>query len=434
VVGEAPGPDVRGRLFASNHVNGILDPILVFLTSGSDISPVAKSTLWDVPVLRWLLGVVDSVKIVRRTDDPTKLGGSNDRVFDEVAAWLAGGGNILIFPEGTSHNEPHLVELKTGAARMLRRACEVGSADGLTIQSIALEFDAREEARSRVLLIYGPVRRVADFDPTSEGFIERVTERVRQDLTERLVEGETWEERRVLGLAAEMLANDAGDRSLAAWSALGRELAAAKDTPAAAAASGLRPPAAAEASGLRPPAAAEASGPRPPAEALEAVRAYSATLDRLKITDAEVLGARNKGAAHTLYLLLTLLFAAVGLVAYALPRFVTNGIADRVKSKDETGTLRLGAALVFYPLWAVVLVSLALIFAPIPWGVALATLAVVAPFLSIGWVDEIPILQRRLRAIRAGAEIEDARRLREEATARLRVARQSRTGSRMAEG
>src|SRR5262249_3118981 len=77
VLGEAPAKDVRGRLFVSNHVNAIVDPILIFTTAPCDISPIAKSTLWKVPGLRWLLGVVDAVQIVRRVDDPSKQSGSN---------------------------------------------------------------------------------------------------------------------------------------------------------------------------------------------------------------------------------------------------------------------------------------------------------------------------------------------------------------------
>ena len=49
-------PDgVTGRLFVANHFNAIVDPILVLTSAPCAISPVAKSTLWKVPGLRWLL-------------------------------------------------------------------------------------------------------------------------------------------------------------------------------------------------------------------------------------------------------------------------------------------------------------------------------------------------------------------------------------------
>src|SRR6476620_3656499 len=89
--GNTPAVDTGGRLFVANHVNALIDPILVLTAAPCAISPVAKSTLWKIPGLRWLLDAADAVPIVRRRDDPTKASGGNDEVFDKIAAWLAGG-------------------------------------------------------------------------------------------------------------------------------------------------------------------------------------------------------------------------------------------------------------------------------------------------------------------------------------------------------
>ena len=40
VVG-APGPDARGRIFGANHVNGIVDPLVILTSIGCDVAPVA---------------------------------------------------------------------------------------------------------------------------------------------------------------------------------------------------------------------------------------------------------------------------------------------------------------------------------------------------------------------------------------------------------
>src|SRR5882672_3396433 len=112
-VGVPPGADVRGRVFVSNHTNALIDPILVLTDAACEISPVAKSTLWSIPGLRWLLDRAGAVPIVRRKDTPDKAASKNDEVFDKIAAHLCGGGNVLIFPEGTSHSEPQLAPLRT---------------------------------------------------------------------------------------------------------------------------------------------------------------------------------------------------------------------------------------------------------------------------------------------------------------------------------
>src|SRR3954468_3510267 len=94
VTGNLPAPDTGGRIFVSNHTNGLVDPVLVLTTAPCRISPVAKSTLWKIAGLRWLLDATGAVPIVRKRDDPTKQAGSNEEIFDRVAGSLAGGQNI----------------------------------------------------------------------------------------------------------------------------------------------------------------------------------------------------------------------------------------------------------------------------------------------------------------------------------------------------
>jgi glycerol-3-phosphate O-acyltransferase/dihydroxyacetone phosphate acyltransferase len=401
VLGEAPSKGTGGRLFVSNHVNGIVDPILVLTIAPCDISPVGKATLWKVPGLRFLLDAVQAVQIVRRVDDPTKQGGSNDAVFDRIAAWLDGGGNILIFPEGTSHSQPHLVELKTGAARMLLRASEAapkgGGAD-LTFQAVALEFDAREKFRSRALLVYGPVRRVRDFDERGDAFIAAVTEKIREDLSELLVEGATWDERRLIAHVAEMLAHDAGDPTLAGWNAIGRQVEAARRT--------------------------LAGDPGMVETIRSAVDRYYRKLDDLGLEDADIAGPRPRASAsllRKLYLVSTLPFAATGYIAYAIPYWIVAVIAGRVKSRDETSTIKLGAGLVLHPLWAAALVAASLLLAPRPWSFGLAALALISPFAAVSWLDATPDLRRSVRALFRGARLDEARSARAAAMEKIKA-------------
>src|SRR4051812_38526578 len=234
IAGTVPRPDTGGRIFAANHVNALVDPILVLTQAPCPISPVAKSTLWKIPGLKWLLDAADAVPIVRKRDDPTKTAKDNDAIFERVGAHLAGRGNILIFPEGTSHNEPHLIALRTGAGRMLAHARAAGGKD-LTFQAVALEFDEREVFRSRTLVLFGPVRAVDDVVVARHDIelAQAITDVIREDLSELLVEGSTWEERILVVRAAQMFAN--GDptfgtavRPLAQINEIGRRIEAAR--------------------------------------------------------------------------------------------------------------------------------------------------------------------------------------------------------------
>jgi glycerol-3-phosphate O-acyltransferase/dihydroxyacetone phosphate acyltransferase len=58
---------------------------------------------------------------------------------------------VAIFPEGTSHSDPHLKPLKTGAARI---ALGTGLAD-LTIVPVGLYYVDKAKFRSDALVVYG---------------------------------------------------------------------------------------------------------------------------------------------------------------------------------------------------------------------------------------------------------------------------------------
>jgi glycerol-3-phosphate O-acyltransferase / dihydroxyacetone phosphate acyltransferase len=371
-VGEPPGPQTRGRVVVSNHTNGLIDPILVITDAACELAPVAKSTLWDIPGLRWLLGQAGAVPIVRRRDTPDKDGAANNEVFDQVADHLAGGGNLLIFPEGTSHSEPQLAPLRSGAARMLALA-ETRGGVAPTFQAAALEFDDRTDFRSRCLILWGPVRRLADIPGTGEERIRNTTELMAGDLAELLIEGATPQERLRVARVAELYANEEPDRTMEKWSGIGRQVEAANRA--------LR--------GLEAELVAEVAA---------RVDAYYAELERLGLTDEQVAihGGAPRGAPGSggpkairdpLWKQLALApLAMSGFALYALPYFVPRFLARKAEA-DVVSTFKFGAALVVYPLWMGGLVAGSFLLLPSPWSWLAAAIAVTSPFAALRWLD-----------------------------------------------
>lgn len=368
--GIPPASDTRGRVFVSNHTNALIDPVVVLTDAACPISPVAKSTLWSIPGLRWLLDRAGAVPIVRRKDNATKEAGANADVFDKIAAHLGSGGNILIFPEGTSHSEPHLAPLRSGAARMLLAAEEWRGVPP-TFQAVGLEFDARHDFRSRCLVLWGPIRTFADVAGEGEARVQAATAIMEADLKELLVEGETHEERLRITRVAELLATDAGDRTLGAWSDIGRQVELASRT-------------------LR-----SVDAPVVARVALH-VDAYYAELERSGLDDAQVAGRSeildDRAPLSTWRRVALAPLAASGFALYAVPYFLPRWIA-RKADPDATSTIKLGAALVVYPLWAAGLVAGSFAFLPPPLSIAAAAIAVTSPFAALRWLDSI--YQRR---------------------------------------
>jgi glycerol-3-phosphate O-acyltransferase/dihydroxyacetone phosphate acyltransferase len=399
IVGEIPRADVGGRLFAANHMNGLVDPILVLTTAPCPISPLGKAPLWKIPVLRWLLDAVDAVPIVRRRDDPNKNAAANDEVFEKVAAHLTNRGNILIFPEGTSHNEPHLITMRSGGGRMLAHAKSEGT-KGLTFQAVGLEFEERDVFRSRSLLMYGPVRSV---DGITDGDLAgAITKILADDLSELIVEGDTWDERIVIARIAEMFANEAKDHTLEGVTLIGQRVEAAKKL--------LTPDA---------PLYQEIAGK---------VSSYYAALERAGVGDEEVargeLARKPGGVLRAIGLVLALPLAITGIVLYWPPYQVPRIVARKADETDVVSTYKLGAGLIVHPLWAALLVTLAVFFVPRPaLFVAIAVIAL-SPFAALAWLDRAERLQRRLRSsLFASADIERLGKMRHAAMDRLIEAR-----------
>lgn len=370
-LGEPPGPDVRGRVFVANHTNALIDPILVITDAACEISPVAKSTLWSVPGLRWLLDRAGAVPIVRRSDAPDKTAAANAEVFARVADHLARGGNILIFPEGTSHTGPQLAPLRTGAARMLVAAAARGG-EAPTFQAVGLEFDARTDFRSRCLLLWGPVRSLDDIPGSDGDRAQAITVAMAADLGDLLIEGETHDQRLRIARVAELLANDAGERSLGAWSGIGHQVKLAHRT--------LR--------SLDAPLVARVAA---------RVDAYYDELERRGLADRQIARVSRTAAAGSAppqvqrpvspwWRAVLAPLAAAGFALYAIPYFIPRWVA-RASDPDRVSTIKLGAALVVYPLWAAGLVAGSLALLPPPLSFIAVAVALASPFAALRWLD-----------------------------------------------
>lgn len=401
VVGDAPAASTEGRLFVSNHWSALIDPVLVLTHAPCEISPVAKSTLWDIPGLRWLLDAAEAVPIVRRRDDPDKPAAANDALFDKIAAFLRRGGNILIFPEGTSHNEPRLAKLKTGAARMLLRARDAPAEDPntralppLSYQAVGLEFDARQTFRSDVVVWYGKPRTV---DEAST--VEDIVETMRSDLADLVIEAETWEERRLILRLAELVRNEQGESSLSSAVGIAQDIERAK-------------------------ADLAAKHPELVADVRARVGTYFDALDRVGLRDEQLAAAPPRRKAPSLVRWLFVPLSLVGIALYYVPYQLPRLVARRSSEVDMHSTLKLATGLVAYPVWAGLLAACAWWFSTdVSFAVAATLVLIASPFAALDLVEHTEALSRSMRVAVRVRELTALTRLRGEALASVEEAR-----------
>jgi hypothetical protein len=118
---------------------------------------LARSTLFDTPWrarLLWRLGVIP---IHRRLDAAERMQ-HNVESFEHCHELLDAGGVIGIFPEGISHVDPQVKEMRTGAMRIgLEAEARRGFALGVRVVPIGLDFARRDVGRrGELTLRVGP--------------------------------------------------------------------------------------------------------------------------------------------------------------------------------------------------------------------------------------------------------------------------------------
>lgn len=214
VVGAERIPRGRPLVLVANHVNGLIDPLLLLAPLPVQPQLLAKSTLWKIPPLRPFLRLARAIPVYRRQDtgeDTSK----NVETFARAAEALGRGDAVGLFPEGKSHSQPGLQPLKTGAARIVLQAEREHPGLGACIVPVGLLFDAKETFRSRALVQVGepvdpaPEIAIEESDPVAA--VRSLTARIDEALKDVTLNYQTWDEARLIARAADLYRRRAPD-------------------------------------------------------------------------------------------------------------------------------------------------------------------------------------------------------------------------------
>ncbi len=377
IVGLEHVPSDRPLVFVANHVNSLVDPTLLFAFMPTLPRFLATSELWQIPILKPFLRWAAAIPIYRRHVE----GFSRDKnmhTFARCHEVLAAGGAIGILPEGTSHNQPALVPLRTGVSRIVLQAMTRFGDLGIRIVPVGFTFEDRTRFRSNVLIEIGQaIDPAADFEiyqSRKREAVKTLTGRIREALYELTLNFPSWEEADLIQQAAEIYQ---------------QPVPGATSGPRAA---GAPPAALSQRVELRRVfveayEALRVEYPREVGEVTEAVRRYAGELRRHRLRD-ELVAAQYQRREVTRFivtslwlLLIRLPLGLVGIILNFLP-FQAAALAAKwlTKTEDRAATHKVLASLVFYPLtW--LLLAIATGWA---WGPGAALLALVLGPLSGG--------------------------------------------------
>jgi glycerol-3-phosphate O-acyltransferase/dihydroxyacetone phosphate acyltransferase len=197
-------PERGPVIVVANHPNGLLDPVVLQLAVGQPVRFLAKSTFWRNPFGRAAMNAFGCIPVFRAQDasgasDSGQRRDKNEETFARCREVLREGAWLALFPEGTSHSDPRLRPLKTGAARIalstVAEAVTAGAPVDLVIVPAGLGYEAKGIFRSGVLVRIGPPLRVAGYLERHAGddraAAEALTTDIRAQLDEVVLQAET---------------------------------------------------------------------------------------------------------------------------------------------------------------------------------------------------------------------------------------------------
>src|SRR5262245_3503434 len=182
-------PASGAALLLPNHPNSLLDPVVIWATADRDVRFLAKSTLFET-LLGPIIRATGAIPVYRRLDKDAGADVSkNAEMFAAVAAALAAGDAVCLFPEGISHSTGRLEPLRTGAARIALAAEHAGTRVALV--PVGLNFERKTAFRSRATITYGAPFSAADLAASADSppevvreLTDRIAERIRLLLVE----------------------------------------------------------------------------------------------------------------------------------------------------------------------------------------------------------------------------------------------------------
>ena len=370
-------------IVVANHPNGLLDPVVTQLALHKPMAFLAKSTLFGNPFGRWLMRAFNAIPIYRPRDGADT--NQNERTFDLCRAHLGRGGWLMLFPEGTSHSDPSMRPLKTGAARIALSAEAASSfALGLRILPVGLIYEDKEIFRTSVAASVGLPLTLKDYASQyasdERATVAALTEAIDRALGSVVLEADSDELWRGF-LAVAAWTHPEAQRDVAIREARARELAQAYRR-------------------------LSADDPDAAAAVVGSARRFAQILRSIGVANPFAIDPAHPPTATTIAgSLLPLLFLApmalVGIVLGFLPyraiALLLAVLQRRSLDTDLTSTMKALFGLVFFLITYLAEATAAgVLFGPLA-GLAMLILAPASGFAAIRWLERLALRREALR-------------------------------------
>ena len=400
-------PEEGPVIFAGNHPNALMDGWLLIAKCGRwPVYFLANAKLWKYRAMAPILDASGAVPVYRREEYGEDA--DNSDAFEKIYELLEAGECIGIFPEGVSHVESQLAQLKTGTARVALTVTDRGKV-AVPIIPVGLNYIRRHRFRSQAYISFGEAIEIdekwlARFNEDPKQAAVELTELLAETLRSQTVNAPDWKTFRVTQTARRLYKPATAQLSPGQYVQLNRrfvnQYVQEKD--------------------------------EPDIQALtKDLENYQARLDMLGIKDHQLRKpvtpsiAIKKIALRGLKMLILLPLALPGAILHLPIGWAAATIGERFSyEQDDIATLKTFAAVLLLPLLYLGIAITIGMLAGFWWGFALLVLMPVSFVISVHLIEaEIGLLYSMLAVIRLtrlGPEIEDLRSIRADLVQRIR--------------
>lgn len=154
VEGKANIPKKGAILFAVNHPNALIDPLLVATTNRRMQHFLVRAASFKNPTIKKLLATLNLMPIYRIRDGVKELA-KNEAIFNQCFSILKKGQALMIFPEG-SHNIKRTVRpISKGFTRIVFGAIDTYPDLKITVIPVGITYQNPSEYPTTVSIKYG---------------------------------------------------------------------------------------------------------------------------------------------------------------------------------------------------------------------------------------------------------------------------------------
>lgn len=152
-IGRENIPEDAAIIYSPNHVNTLLDALAILSSEKHPVVFAARADIFRKPAIARILNFLKILPIYRIRDGAESLA-ENDWTFRNAVNTLNAGLPFCIFPEGRHSQEPGLLPLRKGIARIALRAVEEVNKP-VYIVPVGLVYDDLKTFRTGLTIRFG---------------------------------------------------------------------------------------------------------------------------------------------------------------------------------------------------------------------------------------------------------------------------------------